>query len=50
MGVIAKRLGYSPRTLTPFAPLEPEDLATLSRLLDKILRAQAPEFLMAAIT
>jgi hypothetical protein len=26
-----------------FAPLEPEDLATLSRLLDKILRAQAPE-------
>ena len=92
MGAIAKRLGYSPRTLTPmvdaleaegllrreldptdrrvqllaltdsgyeimhrahdqrttmaadvFAPLEPEDLATLSRLLDKILRAQAPE-------
>ena len=92
MGAIAKRLGYSPRTLTPmvdaleaegllrrepdptdrraqrlalthlgyelmhrahdqriamaagvFAPLEPEDLATLSRLLDKILGAQAPE-------
>jgi DNA-binding MarR family transcriptional regulator len=92
MGAIAKRLGYSPRTLTPmvdaleaegllrrepdptdrraqrlalthsgyelmhrahgeriamaadvFAPLEPEDRATLLRLLDKILGAQATE-------
>ena len=92
MGAIAKRLGYSPRTLTPmvdaleaegllrrepdptdrraqrlaltrsghelmhrahaeristavsvFAPLEPADRAALSRLLDKILAAQAPQ-------
>jgi DNA-binding MarR family transcriptional regulator len=92
MGAIAKRLGYSPRTLTPmvdalesdgllrrepdpadrraqrlaltdsgrelmhrahneriataagvFAPLQPEDRAALSRLLNKILAAQAPQ-------